>query len=92
MADGLDIDAMIQRFRDRAHAVKNRTLPPVAGAERTKFIQQAQADFQDFAIIGDAAGRQKLQADALVAVRKIVKARLGRPGVDALYFTSFVMQ
>jgi hypothetical protein len=54
MADGLDIDAMIQRFRDRAHAVKNRTLPPVAGAERTKFIQQAQVDFQDFAIIGDA--------------------------------------
>ncbi|EIL97452.1 flagellar basal body-associated FliL family protein [Rhodanobacter denitrificans] len=47
---------------------------------------------QDFAIIGDAAGRQKLQADALAAVRKIVKARLGRPGVDALYFTSFVMQ
>nr|WP_244754170.1 flagellar basal body-associated FliL family protein [Rhodanobacter sp. B2A1Ga4] len=47
---------------------------------------------QDFAIIGDAAGRQKLQADALTAVRKIVKARLGRPGVDALYFTSFVMQ
>jgi len=47
---------------------------------------------QDFAIIGDAAGRQKLQAAALVAVRKIVRARLGRPGIDALYFTSFVMQ
>lgn len=56
MADGLDIEAMIQRFRDRAHAVKNRTLPPVAGEERTKFIQQAQIDFQDFAIIGDAEG------------------------------------
>jgi hypothetical protein len=54
MADGLDLDAMIQRFRDRAHAVKNRPLPPVAGDERTKFVQQAQTDFQDFAIIGDA--------------------------------------
>jgi limonene-1,2-epoxide hydrolase len=54
MADGLDLDAMIQRFRDRAHAVKNRPLPPVAGEERTKFVQQAQTDFQDFAIIGDA--------------------------------------
>jgi hypothetical protein len=54
MADGLDLDAMIQRFRDRAHAVKNRPLPPVAGEERTKFVQQAQIDFQDFAIIGDA--------------------------------------
>lgn len=47
---------------------------------------------QDFAIISDAAGRQKLQADALAAVRRIVKARLGRSGIDALYFTSFVMQ
>jgi len=47
---------------------------------------------QDFAIIGDAAGRQKLQGEALDAVRKIVQARLGRPGIDALYFTSFVMQ
>jgi len=54
MADGLDLDAMLQRFRDRAHAVKDRTLPPVAGEERTKFIRQAQLDYQDFAIIGDA--------------------------------------
>ena len=56
MADGLDVDAMIQRFRARAQAVKSRPLPPVAGDERTKFVQQAQTDFQDFAIIGDATG------------------------------------
>ena len=54
MADSLDLDAMITRFRERAIAVKNRPLPPVAGEERTKFIEQAQIDFQDFAIIGDA--------------------------------------
>jgi hypothetical protein len=54
MADALDVDAMIQRFRDRAHAVRNRTLPPVAGEERMQFIRQAEVDFQDFAIIGDA--------------------------------------
>lgn len=47
---------------------------------------------QDYSIISDAAGRQKLQEQALDAVRKIVQARLGRPGIDALYFTSFVMQ
>jgi hypothetical protein len=56
MADQLDIDAMIERFRDRAHAVRNRPLPPIAGEERTKFLQQAQLDYQDFAIIGDAVG------------------------------------
>jgi limonene-1,2-epoxide hydrolase len=55
MADELDLDAMVQRFRERAHAVKNRPLPPIAGEERAQFIRQAQLDFQDFAIIGDAA-------------------------------------
>ena len=54
MSDSLDLDAMLQRFRDRAQAVKNRPLPPIAGDERTLFIEQAQTDFQDFAIIGDA--------------------------------------
>lgn len=56
MADALDVDAMIQRFRERAQAVKNRPLPPVAGEERTRFIEQAQIDYQDFAVIGDATG------------------------------------
>jgi len=54
MADSLDLDAMLQRFRERAQAVKARPLPPIAGEERTRFIEQAQLDFQDFAIIGDA--------------------------------------
>jgi hypothetical protein len=52
----LDVDAMLERFRERAKAVKHRPLPPVAGEERQHFIAQAQLDFQDFAIIGDAAG------------------------------------
>jgi hypothetical protein len=54
MGDTLDVEAMIQRFRDRAHAVRNRTLPPVAGQERMQFIRQAEIDYQDFAIVGDA--------------------------------------
>jgi hypothetical protein len=55
VADELDVDAMLKRFRDRAAAVRNRPLPPIAGEERTAFIRQAQLDFQDFAIVGDAA-------------------------------------
>lgn len=54
MADELDIDAMIRRFRERATAVKDRPLPPVAGPERQRFLEQAQLDYQDFAIIADA--------------------------------------
>ncbi len=55
MANELDLDAMLQRFRDRAAAVKGRNLPPIGGDERARFIEQAQNDFQDFAIIADAA-------------------------------------
>jgi hypothetical protein len=51
----LDTDAMITRFQERAAAVKRRPLPPVAGEERRHFLEQAQMDFQDFALIGDAA-------------------------------------
>lgn len=45
---------MVERFRDRAASVKRRPLPPVAGEERQHFVRQAQLDFQDFAMIGDA--------------------------------------
>jgi hypothetical protein len=54
MADSLDVEAMTARFRARAEAVRNRSLPPVGGPERQHFLQQAKTDFQDFAIIGDA--------------------------------------
>ncbi|MDH4168508.1 MAG: hypothetical protein OEW42_02860 [Acidimicrobiia bacterium] len=54
MADQSDIDAMIERFKARAAAVRTRTLPPVGGDERKMFIEQAQLDYQDFAIIADA--------------------------------------
>ena len=54
MADDFDPDAMIQRFRERAKAVRNRPLPPVEGADRKLFMQQAQTDFMDYAMIGDA--------------------------------------
>jgi hypothetical protein len=56
MAEELDVDAMIARFKERAQAVKKRNLPPVAGPERTRLVQQAQVDFQDFAMVGDAEG------------------------------------
>ncbi len=51
-----DVEEMLARFRERAAAVKRRPLPPVAGEERQQFLAQAQVDYQDFAIIGDAKG------------------------------------
>jgi hypothetical protein len=57
MADDLDIEAMIERFRARAKAVRQRGIPPLEGPERKRFVDQARIDFQDYAIIGDAVGK-----------------------------------
>ena len=54
MSDNLDLDAFLERFRERAKAVRNRPMPPVEGAERARFRERMQVDFMDFAMIGDA--------------------------------------
>ena len=56
MADEFDVEAMISRFRERAAAVKSRGIPPLEGPDRRKFLERMQLDFQDYAMIGDAAG------------------------------------
>jgi len=47
---------------------------------------------QDVKALSDVKGKQKLQAAALAEVQRVLKEKIGRPGVDALYFTSFIMQ
>ncbi|HVF73593.1 MAG TPA: hypothetical protein VM938_00985 [Acidimicrobiales bacterium] len=54
MPDELDVDAMIQRFRDRAKAVRNRGVPPLEGEDRKRFIEAARLDYMDYAMLGDA--------------------------------------
>jgi hypothetical protein len=54
MPEQFDPQAMVERFRARADAVRSRGLPPVEGPDRERFKQQAQADFMDFAMLGDA--------------------------------------
>ncbi len=54
MPDALDPQAMVERFRARANAVRSRGMPPIEGVERARFRKQAQEDFMDFAMIGDA--------------------------------------
>jgi hypothetical protein len=49
-----DPDEMVARFRQRAEAVRTRGVPPIEGAERQRFREQAQRDFTDYAMIGDA--------------------------------------
>jgi hypothetical protein len=55
MAEEFDPQAMIERFRERARAVRSRGVPPVEGPERRRFIEQAKVDYMDYAMLGDAA-------------------------------------
>jgi len=45
---------MTRRFRDRAAAVRSRGVPPIEGPDRKRFIEQAELDYMDFALLGDA--------------------------------------
>ena len=51
-----DADAMVARFRERAKAVRSRGVPPLEGADRRRFVERMQLDYQDFAMLGDATG------------------------------------
>lgn len=60
----LDVDEMLARFRDRAEAVRERGIPPLEGEARRRFIEQAELDHLDFALIGSASW--SVEGDQLV--------------------------
>jgi hypothetical protein len=73
VADGdLDPAAMVARFRERAAAVRARGLPPVEGPERKRFIEQANVDYMDFAILGDAEAQLE---DGILTLRVDLRPR-----------------
>jgi hypothetical protein len=50
-----DIDAFLERFRARAHAVRERGIPPLEGEARRQFIESAEKDFFDYSLVGSAS-------------------------------------
>jgi hypothetical protein len=70
-----DVEAMVARFRERAKAVRSRGVPPLEGADRRRFIERMQIDYQDFAMLGDATGSLD---DGVLVLRVDL-----RPGPDA---------
>lgn len=73
-----DPQALVSRFRERAEAVRTRGMPPIEGPERQRFRQQAQQDFSDFAMIGDA---QAELVDGILTLR--IDLRPKESGADA---------
>ena len=49
-----NVEEFINRFKDRASAVKDRPMPPIGGDERMQFMNQAELDYQDYMIISDS--------------------------------------
>lgn len=47
---------------------------------------------QDFTAISTRVGKERLRAQTLAEIQKVLKETTGQPGVEAVYFTSFVMQ
>ena len=74
MADELDVEAMIERFRERARAVRSRGVPPVEGPDRKRFIEQAKNDYLDYAMLGDAEGSLE---DGILTLRVDLRPRDG---------------
>jgi flagellar FliL protein len=71
--------AMAQMLKDNDPAVRNDLLLLFGG--------------QDSTVIGTREGKETLRKDTLAAVRGLIKSEGGNPDlVEAVFFTSFVMQ
>lgn len=47
---------------------------------------------QDFSLLSDKEGRENLRKECLEAVQAILQTEIGKPGVERVLFTDFVMQ
>jgi len=45
---------MLARFAERAKAVRSRGVPPLEGQDRKRYIEHAQLDYSDYAMLADA--------------------------------------
>ena len=71
-----DADAMVARFRERARAVRSRGVPPLEGADRRRFVERMQLDYQDFAMLGDASATLE---DGILTLRVDLRPEGDRP-------------
>ena len=60
----LNVAEFVERFRDRAAAVKERGIPPLEGEARRQWIASAENDYMDYSLIGRADW--SVEEDALV--------------------------
>jgi flagellar FliL protein len=65
-------------FKEHAPLIRNNILLLLSG--------------QKYEELRTMQGKEKMRAEVLKAVQQVVEKELGRPAVEAVYFTSFIMQ
>ena len=73
--------------RDEAAAAAIEANAPAIRSQLLMLFSQQHADG-----LVDVDGKKRLQDSALAETRRVMKRETGEPGVDAVYFTSFVIQ
>jgi len=92
------IEAMQERFQERAAVIEKAAMPPLEGLMRQKWIRQKEIDYQDFLMIADCDialkdGILHLTLDLRPAIcdatlkkwwkePKIIKKRIGLSGYN----------
>jgi flagellar FliL protein len=69
---------MVEEVKKHMPAIRNNLLLLLSG--------------QTFDSIGNRDGRESVRAGALSEIQKIMQAQTGKPAIEAVYFTSYVMQ
>jgi len=59
-----DVDAFLERFRERAAAVRERGIPPLEGPARRLYVEAAEQDHTDFSLVASATW--SVEGDELV--------------------------
>lgn len=82
----LQVDVQLMARDPQALDAAKVHVPQIRNSLLMLFGQQKPED------IATRAGKEKLQQAALAEVQKLLQAETGKPVVEGLYFTSFVMQ
>jgi flagellar FliL protein len=68
----------VERVKEQRPAIRNSLVMLFSG--------------QDPSVLNTREGKEQLRTDALSEIQKVMKAETGRPAVESVFFTSFVMQ
>lgn len=82
----LQIEVQVMAFEQSDLDALVASTPVVRDALVTLFSDQA------FESVSTRQGKERLREQALAELRRIVRERTGKDGLEAIYFTSFVMQ